>query len=67
MTASDRKPAWLVLLIIAATMAGTAVAFALIFGSIHTLIIAAVLVVPVLLSAGVLYLFARSSKQSHAS
>lgn len=67
MTASDRKPAWLVLLIIAAIMAGTAAVFALIFGSIHTLIIATVLVVPVLLFAGVLYLFARSSKHSQTT
>lgn len=62
MNAADRKPAWLIVLIVAAVIAGVTVVLSLLFQSVHVLIIAAVIVVPVLLLAGVLYLVSRSSR-----
>lgn len=66
MNASDRRSAWLIVLIAAAVIAGIAVVLALIFGSIHILIIAALVLVPVLLLAGLLYLVTRSNSGAEA-
>jgi antibiotic biosynthesis monooxygenase (ABM) superfamily enzyme len=56
LSSSARKPAWLIALIVAAVMLAVSVVFALVFSSIHILIITSVLLIPVLLVAGLLYL-----------
>ncbi|WP_157007255.1 hypothetical protein [Agromyces laixinhei] len=61
---ASRRPAWLITLIVAGVIAGVAVAGALIFGSVHTLTITAVLMVPLLLLAGLLYLVEQVARRA---
>ncbi|MGR0218645.1 hypothetical protein [Agromyces sp. ZXT2-6] len=61
---ASRRPVSRSTLYAAIVIAAVGGVFALIFGSIHTLIITAVLIVPVLLLAGVLYLVERAAQRA---
>ena len=55
------KPAWLITLIVAAVMVVIGAVLALVFGSFGTAIIIGVMVIPVLLLAGLLYIVERAA------
>jgi len=61
---STRRPAWLIALFVAGALMGIGVVFALIFSSIHSLIITVVLSIPVILVAGMLYLVERVARRA---
>ena len=61
---ASRRPVSRITLYVATAIAAVGVIFALIFGSIHTLIITAMLIAPVLLLAGVLYIVERAAQRA---